>query len=97
MSWIALLLPPPLMAHTSLWIPLRVATLAPRTDSTEEMLKALDPPVKSLDEFVKQVLPSDILSSNDLEIIARPGDEDGYILNRNCWRDLKPLLRRIRL
>ena len=42
------------------------------------MLKALDPPVKSLDEFVKQVLPSNILSSKDLEIQARPGGNEGY-------------------
>lgn len=34
------------------------------------MLKALDPPVKDLDEFVKQVLPGDILSSKDLDISA---------------------------
>jgi len=32
------------------------------------MLEALDPPAKSLDEFVKQVLPADILSSRDLKI-----------------------------
>ena len=31
---------------------------------------ALDPPAKSLDEFVKQVLPASILSSTDLEIAA---------------------------
>jgi glycine dehydrogenase len=42
------------------------------------MLKALDPPVKSLDEFIKQVLPIDILSSVDLDIEARPGSEEGY-------------------
>jgi glycine dehydrogenase len=32
------------------------------------MLDALDPPAKSLDEFVKQVLPADILSAKDLRI-----------------------------
>ncbi|KAG9815175.1 hypothetical protein KCU77_g18528, partial [Aureobasidium melanogenum] len=37
-------------------------------DDTIEMLKALDPPAKSLDEFVTQVLPGDILSSRDLKI-----------------------------
>jgi glycine dehydrogenase len=36
--------------------------IGPSADTTEQMLKALDPPVKSLDEFVKQVLPSDILN-----------------------------------
>lgn len=32
------------------------------------MLATLDPPVDSLDNFVKQVIPSDILSSRDLKI-----------------------------
>lgn len=53
--------------------------IGPDADSTEQMLKALDPPVKSLDEFVKQVLPSDILSSKDLDIDAGPaGSEEGF-------------------
>ena len=53
--------------------------IGPTADATEQMLKALDPPVKSLDEFVKQVLPSDILSSTDLEIdAARAGGEEGF-------------------
>ena len=53
--------------------------IGPDPDSTAEMLKALDPPVKTLDEFVKQVLPSDILSSTDLEIDAGPpGGEEGF-------------------
>jgi glycine dehydrogenase len=53
--------------------------IGPSADSTEQMLKALDPPVKSLDDFVKQVLPSDILSSTDLEIdAARSGGEEGF-------------------
>ncbi|PSS14823.1 hypothetical protein M430DRAFT_51495 [Amorphotheca resinae ATCC 22711] len=53
--------------------------IGPTSDATEQMLKALDPPVKSLDEFVQQVLPSDILSSKDLEIdAARSGGEEGY-------------------
>ena len=34
--------------------------------------------MKTLDEFVKQVLPSDILSFSDLEIEARPGGDEGY-------------------
>ncbi|KAF2725078.1 mitochondrial glycine dehydrogenase [Polychaeton citri CBS 116435] len=42
--------------------------IGPTTESAAEMLKALDPPVKSLDEFVKQVLPADILSKEDLRI-----------------------------
>ena len=40
------------------------------------MLKVLDPPVKSLDEFIKQVLPKDILSSRDLHIKG-PAIKDG--------------------
>jgi glycine dehydrogenase len=42
------------------------------------MLKALDPPVDSLDEFVKQVIPADILSARALKIgklSAFHGDE----------------------
>ncbi|KAL3417164.1 glycine dehydrogenase [Phlyctema vagabunda] len=53
--------------------------IGPSPDSTQQMLKALHPPVKDLDEFVKQVLPSDILSSKDLEISASSLDgEDGF-------------------
>ena len=42
--------------------------IGPSPTSTEEMLQALDPPAKSLDEFVKQVLPADIASFRGLEI-----------------------------
>ena len=42
--------------------------IGPSAASTEAMLKALDPPVGSLDEFVKQVIPADILNSRDLEV-----------------------------
>jgi glycine dehydrogenase len=43
------------------------------------MLKALDPPVSSLDEFIKQVLPADILTARDLEIDAEQfGGEEGF-------------------
>jgi glycine dehydrogenase len=38
------------------------------------MLAALDPPVASLDEFVKQVLPADILSKKDLTVTPPSGD-----------------------
>lgn len=50
--------------------------IGPDAQSTEQMLKALDPPVKTLDEFVKQVLPSDILSSTDLHIEAAESGKD---------------------
>jgi glycine dehydrogenase len=42
--------------------------IGPSPACTEQMLKALDPPASTLDEFVKQVLPSNILSSKDLKI-----------------------------
>jgi glycine cleavage system P protein (glycine dehydrogenase) len=42
--------------------------IGPSPSDAEAMLKALDPPVASLDEFVKEVLPSDILSSRDIHI-----------------------------
>lgn len=50
--------------------------IGPDAQSTEEMLKALDPPVKTLDEFIKQVLPADILSSTDLHIDASTTGKD---------------------
>ncbi|PSN72103.1 glycine dehydrogenase [Corynespora cassiicola Philippines] len=42
--------------------------IGPSTSSANEMLKALDPPAKTLDEFVEQVVPSDILSSRSLQV-----------------------------
>ncbi|KAI5201108.1 hypothetical protein E4T39_05386 [Aureobasidium subglaciale] len=58
-------------AQSSLFAPLDTFArrhIGPGSDDTIEMLKALDPPAKSLDEFVTQVLPADILSSRDLKI-----------------------------
>lgn len=46
--------------------------IGPSPASAEQMLKALDPPVSNLDDFVKQVLPADILSSRDLKIDGPP-------------------------
>lgn len=40
--------------------------IGPDDASAEEMLKVLDPPVKSLDDFVSQVIPPDILSTRKL-------------------------------
>ena len=37
------------------------------------MLEALDPPVKSLDSFIEEVLPADILSANNLKIGSQSG------------------------
>ncbi|KAK4958676.1 hypothetical protein LTR28_005393, partial [Elasticomyces elasticus] len=42
--------------------------IGPSPSSAERMLQALDPPAKTLDEFVKQVLPADILSSKNIKI-----------------------------
>ncbi|CRG88682.1 glycine dehydrogenase [Talaromyces islandicus] len=44
--------------------------IGPSPDAAKEMLAALDPPVASLDEFVKQVLPADILSKKDLSVTS---------------------------
>ena len=42
--------------------------IGPSGAETEQMLKALDPPAGTLDDFVQQVLPKSILSSKDLKI-----------------------------
>ncbi|KAF9883930.1 glycine decarboxylase subunit P [Aspergillus nanangensis] len=42
--------------------------IGPSPDAAQAMLATLDPPVASLDEFVKQVLPADILSKKDLKV-----------------------------
>lgn len=53
--------------------------IGPSHDATNSMLQALDPPVKSLDEFVKEVLPADILSTKDIRIGGSFGvKEHGY-------------------
>lgn len=40
--------------------------IGPDEADTEAMLKALDPPVQDLDQFVRQVIPSDIFSTREL-------------------------------
>lgn len=45
--------------------------IGPDDHETLDMLQALDPPMKSLDEFVAQVIPGDILSSRGLFPKAR--------------------------
>lgn len=53
--------------------------IGPSQDATHSMLKALDPPVKSLDEFVKEVIPANILSNKDIRIEGPFGvKENGY-------------------
>ncbi|KAM5447724.1 glycine decarboxylase subunit P [Microsporum audouinii] len=44
--------------------------IGPSQSSAEAMLSVLDPPVKTLDEFVHQVLPADILSAKELGLAA---------------------------
>ncbi|KAL8741275.1 MAG: hypothetical protein Q9190_006098 [Brigantiaea leucoxantha] len=52
--------------------------IGPSNDDAQLMLEALDPPVKSLDEFIRQVLPRDILSEHDLQINHSPDGQDGF-------------------
>ena len=59
--------------------------IGPSATSEEQMLQTLDPPAKSMDEFVKQVLPADIISSRGLNIqgpVKQNGsestNEDGF-------------------
>ncbi|KAF2766449.1 mitochondrial glycine dehydrogenase [Teratosphaeria nubilosa] len=57
--------------HASIFAPLDTFPrrhIGPTARSAEEMLRALDPPAKTLDEFVKEVLPATILSSKDIKI-----------------------------
>lgn len=42
--------------------------IGPSVNAADQMLGALDPPAKSLDEFVRQVLPADILSDQSLSV-----------------------------
>ena len=48
--------------------------IGPSSSSTSEMLKAIKPPVESLDDFVRQVLPADIRTAHEL-IIEGPQKE----------------------
>ena len=54
--------------------------IGPSASDAEHMLKNLDPPSKSLDAFVKEVLPADILSTRDIDINGPAFDsrEEGY-------------------
>ncbi|KAL8757597.1 MAG: hypothetical protein Q9184_004168 [Pyrenodesmia sp. 2 TL-2023] len=52
--------------------------IGPSNDDTQKMLESLDPPAKSLDDFVKEVLPKDILSNSDLQIEDTPDRQDGF-------------------
>ncbi|KAJ5961146.1 Glycine cleavage system P protein [Penicillium vulpinum] len=52
--------------------------IGPSPDAAAQMLAVLDPPVASLDDFVKQVLPADILSKKDLKVSEPNADISLY-------------------
>ena len=54
--------------------------IGPSSRDVDHMLKSLDPPTKSLDAFVKEVLPADILSKKDIDINGAAFDTrpEGY-------------------
>jgi glycine dehydrogenase len=60
------------------------------------MLKALDPPASSLDEFIKQVLPSNILSSRDLHISRNGTPKDPTVKHSDAGFSESRLLMRLR-
>ena len=68
--------------------------IGPDAKSAQEMLQALDPPVKSLDEFVKQVLPGTILSSKDLKVEG-PMLESGAVATSEGGYSESQLLARL--
>ncbi|KAI0837934.1 glycine dehydrogenase [Hypoxylon sp. FL0890] len=49
--------------------------IGPDQKDTAEMLKALSPPVQSLDEFVRQVIPANILSGRRLDFPPHEGPQ----------------------
>lgn len=72
--------------------------IGPTPSSIEHMLGALDPPAESLDEFVHQVLPKDILSSKSLTIQGRPTTGEGDQTERSDFQGFteSQLIRRLR-
>ncbi|KAK1574003.1 glycine dehydrogenase [Colletotrichum navitas] len=61
--------------------------IGPDVHDAEAMLKALDPPAKSIDEFISQVLPADVLSERktfawDTE---GPTDESKILARATAW------------
>ncbi|KAK3679533.1 glycine decarboxylase subunit P [Recurvomyces mirabilis] len=69
--------------------------IGPNAQTAEEMLQALDPPAKSLDEFVKTVLPAEILSSKDLQVEG-PVPESGSMPTSEGGYSESQLLARLR-
>ena len=68
--------------------------IGPSPSSTKMMLEALDPPAKTLDEFVKQVLPQDILSGKDLKVDG-PTNATGHQLSEEGFSE-NQLIARLR-
>ncbi|KAL8866785.1 MAG: hypothetical protein Q9174_006085, partial [Haloplaca sp. 1 TL-2023] len=52
--------------------------IGPSNDDAQQMLQKLDPPAKSLDDFVNEVLPKDILNHKNLQIKGTPDGQDGF-------------------
>ncbi|KAL8697004.1 MAG: hypothetical protein Q9201_007362 [Fulgogasparrea decipioides] len=52
--------------------------IGPSNHDAQRMLESLDPPAESLDDFVNQVLPKDILSNHDLRIRGTPDGQDSF-------------------
>lgn len=48
--------------------------IGPSANDAQRMLETLDPPVQSLDAFVKEVLPANILSTKDIDINGQAFD-----------------------
>ncbi|KAF7187968.1 putative glycine dehydrogenase (decarboxylating), mitochondrial [Pseudocercospora fuligena] len=69
--------------------------IGPTAQSAEEMLQALDPPVKNLDDFVSQVLPPSILSQRSLNIEG-PVPESGSVPTTEGGYSESQLLARLR-
>ncbi|KAK0968961.1 glycine decarboxylase subunit P, partial [Friedmanniomyces endolithicus] len=69
--------------------------IGPNAETAEEMLRALDPPAKSLDEFISQVLPSTVLSSKDLKVEG-PMPESGSMPTSEGGFSESQLLARLR-
>lgn len=69
--------------------------IGPSAVSAAEMLQTLDPPAKSLDDFVKQVVPSTILSSKDLSVEG-PMPESGSMATSEGGYSESQLIARLR-
>ena len=70
--------------------------IGPSPSSTQQMLQSLDPPTKSLDDFVREVLPAGILSSRNLTIEGQSEQNEGLdVENGLTESQLITRLRRI--